>query len=214
MKLIVTRFSIPGLLTKANHEMQNEERLTHKFNVFERVTKPSVLSQTDENFQWHIFTSEFLRNKIPCEDVRMVVHYVTAKEFHEKCSEISTGITTIRLDDDDGISPFLLERLNDYSEGIISFPKGRQFKVEDGKIVFSDTPTIQPNVSAGMARINADIYECGNHALVHKKYKVVYDDLEDAYYQCCSEFCWSNRTSFYANYAERKQQRENSQFNL
>lgn len=209
MKLIITRFSIPGLLTNTHYEMHNEARLAHKFNVFEKVTKPSVLTQTDEDFQWHIFAGEFLKGKLQCEDTRMVLHYVTAKDFHKKCSEIATGITSIRLDDDDGISPFLLERLDRYSEGVISFPRGRQFKVQDGDIVFSDIPTVQPNVSAGMARINGDIHECGNHALVPTKYNVVYDDLEDAYYQCCSEFCYTNRTLFYANYVERMQQKEN-----
>lgn len=203
MKIIATRFSIPGLLPVTGYSMQDEERLAHKFSMFDSITKPTVMSQTDENFQWHIFAGEFLKNKILCDDSRMIVHYVTAKEFKVRCSQICDGITTVRVDDDDGISPNLLERLDQYSYGIISFPKGRMFKVIDGDLIFSDEPSYLPCVSAGLSRINGDIYECGNHATVNKRYSVIYDDLDDAYFFCCSNFCWSGRTSFYSSYADR-----------
>jgi hypothetical protein len=196
MKLIVTRFSIPGLLPTGAHKVRDEERLEFKFNVFEKLTKPSVLSQTDENFTWHIFAGKFLQDRIKIDDSRITVHYVSLDDFRKQCQEICNNTTTVRLDDDDGISPLLLESLDNYSEGVVSFPRGRQFSVIDNNIVFSETPTFQPNVSAGMARINGNIYECGNHAHIHTRFNVIYDNLEDAYYQCCSEYCWSQRRVF------------------
>ena len=38
----------------------SKERLDYKFNSFEKITLPSIVSKTDDNYIWVIYTSEYL----------------------------------------------------------------------------------------------------------------------------------------------------------
>jgi len=38
----------------------SKERLDYKFDSFEKITLPSIVSQTDNNYIWEIYTSEYL----------------------------------------------------------------------------------------------------------------------------------------------------------
>ena len=61
---IITRFSI---LDKSKKKFKNSEsllfnknRLDYKFKCFELMTLPSIINQTNQNFIWHIYTSDYL----------------------------------------------------------------------------------------------------------------------------------------------------------
>lgn len=190
----LTRFSIFDKSAKGfcNKNITDEERLVFKLSVFEKVTLPSILFQSVEDWEWHIVAGEFTRGRISIpDDPRIKIWYVNKMEaFFNHCKKVKG--TTIRIDDDDGLSHDYLEKLSQYKKGVVSFPRGVKFKLEDNKIIAGEKVR-QKNIALGLARINGNIYACGNHTRVHEKYEVTYDESPDMYLLCCSDFCDTKR---------------------
>jgi len=192
----------------------NKTRLENKFMAFKNITYPSIAHQTYKNYEWWIFTSdmlppEYLRlleniitssyttiNKIKIIPVKNMSSFFKLTDMKLKKVSKKTNYISLRIDDDDGLSPYFLKNLikyKDKSGSIISFPNGMKVKIENGKIVFGEKTKSKNIASAGLAAVNKNIYKCGNHTKVDKKYNVIYDNLENAYIQFCSEFTDTKR---------------------
>lgn len=199
-----TGYVIGGKPKKYTSEiMFSKTRLDFKFNIFDKITYPSIKNQTCQNYIWAIFASIYLPdeykerlNKYECYNIKII--YVTNfAEMNANLKSIISQVqdyTTIRLDDDDGLNLNYLESLNKYitEKGkIISFPNGIKFTVENNIIKFGSKIKYKNNAQ-GMTGIGFDIYSAGNHTQVHKSYTVIYDNMEDAYNVCNSEFCVNN----------------------
>jgi hypothetical protein len=149
----ITRFSIlaePGTqgwhMTRTITDMEqyraalfSPARLNAKFQMFEKVTLPSVMAQTSRAFDWHIFTAEALpapflarlRTVTAPYAIYITIHTVDGmKSFRSGVNEICEGLkarfgengfATSRLDDDDGVGPRIVERLSDpkYKPGTV-----------------------------------------------------------------------------------------------
>ena len=215
---IITRFSILDYtfkgykLSKDNSEQDykkilfEKNRLNFKFNVFEKMTLPSIINQTSNNYTWLIYTSIYLPDEYKIKLINLVktnknikiIYVNTFKEFFDDIDkQISHDeYTTIRLDDDDGLNHKFIEILNNYNYNdmknkILSFPLGKKFKV-DNKIIFGDNTNFK-NIALGLTAFNMIIYNCGDHTKINNKYDVIYNNIEEAYYLCCSEYCDTKR---------------------
>ena len=192
--VVATRFSIydfpPKIRSESMNQLDTEEayfdwlygdkRMADKFNAFEKLTVPSLEHQTYKNFEWLIFTSkkmpakwlarlEAVRDRVPSAQIIFV------KSFNEASKILSTRAypkeyITVRLDDDDGIHPRLLElysKVGDKGtilspkEGLVISPKGRGWKVS--------RHYYYPTCGAwGLGLVGENVYSLGNHARIHR----------------------------------------------
>jgi len=213
---IITRFSILDvntdkfILTRTNTKEEiinilfDNNRLNFKFSVFDKMTYPSIINQTYKNYVWLIFASAYLPeeykiklNKYTRKQIKIIYvkNFQDMDTYLEKQLQDVNNYTTIRLDDDDGLCNTYLEELNKYKNNnncIISFPNGIKFKLIDNQIIYGLKSIFKKNAQ-GMTAINFNIFNAGNHMLVDKKYNVIYDNYEDAYFLCCSEYCDTKR---------------------
>jgi hypothetical protein len=208
---IITRFSILDSPTKQGFRRNNsedylfsKERLDFKFFVFDKITYNSVISQTYTNYKWLIYASAYLpqvyKEKLNTyKNTNIDIIYVKDfKDMRIRRKEVlkdKNNYTTMRLDDDDGISYNFLELLNQYSDQtnkIVSFPNGTRYTVENNNIILGSKIS-WPKIGLGLTAVGFDIYSAGNHVKVDEKYEVIYDNTENSYFLCCSEFCDSQR---------------------
>lgn len=203
---------------KYKTKLFDPERLDFKFNVFLNFTAKSIRTQTinPSQYTWLIYTSNELPEpyKSKLEDFAInakdskqnikILYTDTIKNFFDDIDRqinYSGNYTTIRLDDDDVLNPNLLHELSAYDDvkydkTIISFPLGIKFSVDNNtqkQQPIYGLPLNYKKVAAGLSAINMNIYKCGNHTKVDKVYKVIYNNLPNAYEICCSEFCDTSR---------------------
>jgi len=210
-------FVITNMNNNINEYKENlfsEERLNYKFNTFELMTIPSINNQIDTNYIWLIYTSNLLPekyknrlNNITKNNDKIKILYINSiQELWDDIKNhiIHTNYTTIRLDDDDGLNPLYLKTLNDYNyeetkNSIVSFTNGIKFtlllnKNEKEKIeIIYGEEIYYPKNAIGMTAFGINIFECGNHTKVDEKYNIIYNNMKDAYYICCSNFCDTKR---------------------
>ena len=237
---IITRFSIYdysylNFNQKTEEEYKNilfnPNRLSYKFNSFEKITLQSVLNQTNQNYIWDIYTSIYLPenykkkllelinkyNKISGEIYReknkdyllfqsekinnsyrsnkiQIIFIESFEEFNRKYIYYSK-YCTVRLDDDDGLSPYFIESLNKYKNHdkvIISHVNGTTITMKNNKIIYGSDVS-RKNNSQGLCAIGMNIYMCGNHNKVSNKYNVIYDYTPNMYLLHCSKFTVTSR---------------------
>ena len=207
---IITRMSIldshhKGFQLTRKHSKENikdalfsPKRLNAKFALFDKATYPSILGQTYKDYTWLIYTStqlpEEYKEKLEGY-VKKNILIVYVKNFKEMDEDIRSRLrgkkdySTIRLDDDDSLNPKFLEMLTKYKDkkgAIISAPHGRWFRLRKGEINLRKKIYYKKNAQ-GLAGIGFNIFDAGNHTHVNTKYKVIYDDLPDAFYRSCSD---------------------------
>ena len=217
---ILTRFSIYDYDWKAfqanrnsateseyREKLFNTDRLEYKFKSFELITLPSIINQTNQNFIWYIYVSEYLPEKYKERLLNLIKDYPNIKclfiksfkEFNKLDYEnMKFKYCTIRLDDDDGLNNTFIEELNKYKNEenltVISFPNGKKFTIEDNKIIYGENIRWE-NIALGLTIIGFDIFDCGVHTSIHTRYKIIYNEKPDMYsLNCNSSFCDSQRT--------------------
>lgn len=147
--VILTRFNVRVNYSPSRVGI-DREWLTHRFNLFEQFCYPSVLNQSNQNFKWFVFfdseTPQFFKDK--------VATYVTWKNFIPiYLDHVLTGqdirrvlfdglkqetryLITTRLDNDDAMSRFLIEKIQAEFKGqafeFINFTNG--YVLNDGKL--------------------------------------------------------------------------------
>jgi hypothetical protein len=211
----ITRFSICDInfkgfrMTRENEDeteykskLFSESRLDFKFNVFKKMTVPSILNQQKKNYTWLIYSSIYLPEKykneleiIAKKSNKIKLIYVDS--FNTFMNDIDKQIkdknySTIRIDDDDGLIPVYLNLLEKYKNNhgsIISFPNGIIFMIDENQEIIYGKKKVFQNNAQGLVAINMNIYKCGNHMEINNKYNVIYDNFDDVYYMCCSDWC-------------------------
>ena len=204
---IITRFSILDKSNKkfksSNIELFNKKRLDYKFECFEKMTLPNIINQTNQNYIWYIYSSEYLPDEYKKRLLNLTNKYNKIKclfiksfnEFNKINIQQNIDYCTIRIDDDDSLCLNFIEKLQIYKENknkIINFPIGITYTIENNEIIYGKIFN-QKNIAVGLCAINMNIYDCGNHMKVHTKYAVIYDETPDMYYINCGEFCNSGR---------------------
>ena len=213
---IITRFSIfdyscPRFqITKNNdyetykNKLFDDERLKTKFNLFEKITLPSVLNQTNKNFVWYIYSSTLLPEKYKNKLLELTNHpnikciFIESFKTFCKIEFNNEKYCTVRLDDDDGLNKNFIESLNKYKESpnktLITHPMGQLVKIENDKLIYGRKidKTKKPPAQ-GLTAIGMDVYKCGSHGKIQENYNVIYDKTPDMFIMSCSEHCDTER---------------------
>jgi len=217
---IITRFSVldkkavynPYFTRKKDtieKYLFNYNRLNDKFFRFKKVTYPSILKQTHQNFTWLIYSSKHMPEKykqklLRFKNDKILIKFVeNLKEMMEDINnhiKTKKSFSTIRIDDDDGLNPEFLETLEKYKDDVgtaVSFPNGTLIKYRGRKIISEETIHYK-KIATGMSGIGINIYMCNhlkfcNHLKIDNTYPIIYDTLENAYIVSCSDFGNSRR---------------------
>jgi hypothetical protein len=227
---IITRFSIldensgKWVITRNLEEKDklkdilfDKSRLDEKFFTFENITYNSIISQTNKNFIWIILTSTYLPEKykkflytFSCEYIK-IIEVDNIKEFNNYIKNISyeKDFSTVRLDDDDGLNPNFIEKLNDiYNQSdkneVVSFIKGRKITSKNEKFYIEKEIISAKNIALGLTKFNGNIYSLGNHNKIHIQNKVIYDETPNMYLLYASENCDTKRKFNFENMHEIK----------
>jgi hypothetical protein len=219
---IITRFSIFDEkayefnlweITKTNpargvlkKKLFAKKRLDEKLNAFKNVTYPSIVGQTNQDFIWRIFTSKYLPKKYKNELYKLetnnikIIEVKTITEFMSilKNYDYEEYYATVRLDDDDGLNVHYIDRLNkiyEKSEGneVVSFPVGRRYTYYNNKFFVENQWLRRPKTALGLAKFNGNIHAFGNHTLIDKENKMIYDNTKNMYLVYASEICDTKR---------------------
>jgi hypothetical protein len=187
-------------------------RLAAKFQMFEKMTLPSILSQTQRTFHLHLFTAESLPapwmtrlgNLVAPYKSHVTIHKVDGmksfrREVNRICEELKerygeNGFATTRLDDDDGVGPRFVERLSDprYGAGsVVLFSKGKRYIMDRNvpRVTRLDERTGGP----GSSIIGGNIYACGHHKTLHERFPTHIDETPDMFMLGCGDVCDTHR---------------------
>ncbi len=215
---IVTRFSIFDPRVKSTRlsrlpvdEYKNilfsDDRLSAKFETFEKITVLSILAQTNPNFTFLIYAGVALpdRRKQLLENIveqctQAKLKYVESFrqmrcDYTQKISTYAGPYFCARLDDDDGLSPYFVELLQLYKNtnaDVITFSQGQLIGIENGKFKHGKQIS-KPFTSAGLTSINKPIYSLGHHRRVKNKFNCIIDDTPEMFFQFCGKYCDTNR---------------------
>lgn len=213
--LFFTRFSIYDPTTKGFRCVKqndyfeylfSKERLEKKFVIFEKLTVPSVANQTQQNWNWHIFTSHYLPvqyivrlEQLTENHPNIHVHFVQdMKDFRQLAHKIQQQyphFASVRLDDDDGLSPDYVNILSTFEHEkskFISFPNGQLVTLDkNDNIIYGEKIHYKRN-AFGLAAINFNVFSC-NHTKIHQFYDVIYPENKDMFFAFCSDVCDTKR---------------------
>lgn len=213
----ITRFSILDYNCKAwvmtSMEKDNysktlfaDDRLNAKFEAFEKMTLPSIVNQTNQNYEWLILTSNYLPQLYMNRLKKDIEKYPQIKLFTvENMVEFKKIVkeypyqklyATVRIDDDDGLNVNYVKLMQKYQyndQCIITFPKGRAYKIIDKQIEVMNYEINSPMLALGLAAINMNIYLCGSHHNINQRYNVIYDKTPESYHIFLSPFCDTKR---------------------
>lgn len=213
----ITRFSIcdPGFrgfritadYDEKEYERQlfDKHRLNSKFDTFENITLPSIVSQSCDEWNWLIYTSD----RMPDEYMKRLrtltrryksIVVVTVKDFAEFFNKTSTynyerPFATVRIDDDDGVNNRFVEKLQRYANNvgsIVCFTEGSLVRYAKGRVVIGRKVS-EKNNAQGLAGIGLDIYSTGGHSDIDTRYNVINDASPDMFVLTCSAFTDTNR---------------------
>jgi hypothetical protein len=207
---IFTRFSIldekcKGFRMNLKDYLFSRDRLNFKFMVFDKMTYPSIINQTYTNYEWIIYTSNYLPNfyKTKLEKYKTnniyILYVDSIKEMRNSTEDIlkdKSNYTSMRLDDDDGLCPEFLENINKYSDKknrVISFPNGIRYTIDNNSNIIFGSKMNKLKLALGLTAIEFNIFSAGHHRKVDEKYEVIYDNTSGSYFVCCSEFCDTKR---------------------
>ena len=181
----------------------NTKRLDTKFDLFDKMTYPSVKMQSYKQFTWLIYASRQLPEayKLKLKKYRGPnIKIIYVSNFKEMNDNIATQIkedsfTTIRLDDDDGLNPGFLKMLNKYESergSIISAPHGNMVRLHDEGFEIRKRVNM-PNIALGLTAIGFNIYKAGAHTELHETHRVIYDNMPNAFFLSCSQMSDTKR---------------------
>jgi hypothetical protein len=183
--IVVIRFSYLGengwRLThgglEANRKvLYDEDRLERRFRLFEALTLPSLLAQTDHDFTTAILIgSDFpltWRQRLtrlvkPLKDARIIAlkpmkNFAATKTALDLCTKSPSHVISIRLDDDDAMSidciaeqkrlaPMVLEISGIDTPTIVAFNNGLFLKIaEGGNKLFGVIESLPLGIGMGM----------------------------------------------------------------
>lgn len=220
--LFLTRFSIfdpqdkvfllnrKHSLTEYKELLFHKNRLSCKFRVFEKLTLPSIVGQSSDNWEWHIFASSEMPtvwveqlDSLTRDYEQIHVHYVKdlahfRKETNRILAEQTCRFATIRLDDDDSLPLDHVDYITQHYEDapdhtIITFIHGNRLQLisDDQVLVYRDRVRADRTIS--FVGIGFNIYKAGNHTKIRQRHNVVEDPKPSAHFTCCGSFCDTQR---------------------
>lgn len=157
--LILTRFAIRAT---PDSELPSREWLDYRLALFRAVCLPSVLTQTDGNFQWLVLCDEdtdpsFLDTlEASLADAPTAQLLLTSRRHPylgavlDRSEAASDVLITTRLDNDDALGPAFVERTASYVESfvhvgrsaqLLCFSQGVKLDASTGQVYDSPNPS-------------------------------------------------------------------------
>jgi len=177
------------------------KRLDKRFCLFENICLPSLINQVDKtNLHIIIIISKDLPIEYQSKLIKLVREYeyihvmyydgtlsnTYIKRYIDNNTEI---IATIRLDDDDGISPDFVKLLSKYCKtkyinNVVSFSEGIILQIKKNKLTYRTHSSSL--IASGLCLIqdinsNNNIYTDTRHRRLHKIYNVITDKQQYMY---------------------------------
>jgi putative rhamnosyltransferase len=181
------------------------DRLNHKFDTFQNITLPSVVGQSLGDWEWLIYTSDRMPDEYTKRLRRLVSDHpnillIPVKDFPEFFEKdlsynYATSFATVRLDDDDGLSNYFVEKLQQYSNqvgNVVCFTEGTLVKYVNGRVVMGKKIS-EINNAQGLAGIGVRIYSCGRHSDINARFNVINDSTPNMFIINCSPFADTKR---------------------
>jgi len=201
-------------------------RMRAKFACFEGLTVPSIRSQRlgrGITLRWNIVAGAAMpdgyRKRLERSVRGLACAHITWAGSMRDFREIVQAATqrmqtqrdrvfaTVRLDDDDGLSPLYCQALARYAAAfranrrepfIVSFVRGRQVQVDveprGNAAWFTQTGSVShPSNAFGMAMVGGDVYAAGNHSTVRERYPIYFDETPDMWLAACNDSCDTGR---------------------
>jgi hypothetical protein len=172
-----------------NH-LFDEQRIISRLFFFKKLTIPTILGQTNQNFEWIIFISSLLPVKYK-EFIRSISEKILVIETNQKIisnqelaelhSPKESNYISVRLDDDDGLCIDYFELLlKKYSSNNLLIGSKNILIVTnyEKNLVYSKT-TKNFLVSSGFSSKNKHVYDIGGHAKAQYMYS--YDLIDKKY---------------------------------
>jgi hypothetical protein len=187
----------------------NKNRLDEKFNAFKKITHPSIINQTYNNWMWFIITSKFLPdnykkilNDIINNNPRIKVIFSEngggGFQNYKKYIVENENYATMRLDDDDGINIKLFKKLQTYDNSIynnkyITFPLGQRYTIKNNVVILGSKYN-SPKVALGLTRINNYVYKTQHNKIPNNN--LIIDNFPNSYLLYCGNATYTKR-NFY-----------------
>lgn len=153
---IVTRFNLAVNFRPNSKKFKQSDKpwldtqyLEHRFDIFEKYTFSSLMSQTDKNFKWlvmfHCDTPEVFKERIRILQNKMPQFYPlfftdkecelmddTLERYILQFAKKEKGIISTRLDNDDIVHSTFVEKVKKYfqkieKDAVLTYPCGAQY---------------------------------------------------------------------------------------
>lgn len=153
--------------------------LDHKsndhFRLFEKMTIPTVVNQTNKNYKWYIYASSVFKTEL----IKLTERYpqieciFTEFVFEPKCEE---PYCTVRLDNGHGLNPHFLQHLQKYkhhNKAIITYSHGLNFTLKMGEVELHE-PVVTDDNKIGLCGIGINIYDYDSPNIIDKTPNMYY----------------------------------------
>jgi hypothetical protein len=194
--------------------------MSHKFASFEKIALARILETAQAHPAWHLFVYITAEVMPPAQQDRLreMTRHIPQVEiisvpkggiFHEMCAHYravldkSDRYSTIRVDDDDGVSRDLLQRVErlaaqDPSPFLYTVPRISTVALDPaGALQVGDVGEHPSQAASGMAAVDGDVYMLGTHTTIatrHPSLKIVRDyDADPILMSCHEDHCISLR---------------------
>lgn len=189
--LILTRFF---MTTKGcgYDGTQGEVWLLERIKLFRDFCYPTIVRQTCQNFTWLLFcrkdTPAHLKELLQKEFETADIHFIFTNSMKESTEEYSRGyryVLTTRLDNDDGLNPLYIERVQGYFDKfvkdghaalLVNFGKGYKYVTGNGRLYRheKDNAAFMTLFEDLDRRQLGTVYEY-DHSEMHKNYPTIID---------------------------------------
>jgi hypothetical protein len=197
------RSTHPHIYNKINYYkwLYDEKRLDERMRIFNAITKPSIESQTYENYEWIFFIGKDLPdkykkilNEIKKSKLIIINKYedIEKENFFDQKEFIS-----IRLDDDDAIHPKYLEYIKDFNKEneIITPFYGKHFCLNLDGTFQAENIINQAFIRAcGVGSYKKNIYSLGNHSTFYNRFPINFIQDKNMFFVSVGSHTSTNRT--------------------
>lgn len=190
--------------------LYDPKRMLSRLFFFENITVPSIFNQTYKNFEWIVFIHKNLPqeyyNKIctinqKYNNIFNLVIIINDSsqnknlfQYHKPDEE---NYISVRLDDDDGLHhtyfSLVNETFNNNYDINICGSKSSLLLSKNNQDIYYNFNYKKYLISCGLAAKNCNIFNCGNHATIHERYKCLELKQKNLCLMSCGDHTITNR---------------------
>lgn len=142
--IILTKFN----MVKKGRRPPNLDWTRHRFNIFEKYCYPTLIGQTDQNFEWMVFFDQSTDRKLINKYQRIIPIFFPKEDkwsFRTLWKDTKAEwLITTRLDSDDGLNLNFIreihrrfrkvEKIIGFDEEIVDFSNGINYDIRSNRM--------------------------------------------------------------------------------